>query len=227
MPADSPEARRVRFRTGTRGDIRVTAGFNVAGCTRRDQYRFLSGPISLPNADGIVSAGRLHEGWGCRAQAADLGEPESGWLFPSPKSASGHLEDVFKFYAPIGKVAGTKFWYHGLRNSFITVAERELLLPRSLTKRSLSAQRHHPLVSQLGSVPDGRPDRLARHRRVAVHDVVRIGAGRQIVQYDTDGNARAGDARLAVADFRIDSNLVAPVHRYVPRYMNGTRLTSL
>ena len=26
------------------------------------------------------------------------------------------------------------FWFHGLRNCFITVAERELMLPRSLTK---------------------------------------------------------------------------------------------
>ena len=77
----------------------------------------------------------------CRARAEESGEPETGWLFPSPKSASGHLEDVFKFYAPIGKVAGTKFWYHGLRNSFITVAERELLLPRSLTKRLVNHAR--------------------------------------------------------------------------------------
>ena len=77
----------------------------------------------------------------CRARAEISGEPESGWLFPSPKSASGHLEDVFKFYAPIGKVAGNKFWYHGLRNGFITVAERELLLLRSLTKRLVNHAR--------------------------------------------------------------------------------------
>ena len=77
----------------------------------------------------------------CRARTGDSGEPESVWLFPSPKSASGHMEDVFKFYAPIGKIAGTKFWYHGLRNSFITVAERELLLPRSLTKRPVNHAR--------------------------------------------------------------------------------------
>ena len=75
------------------------------------------------------------------ARTGDSGEPESVWLFPSPKSASGHMEDVFKFYAPIGKIAGTKFWYHGLRNSFITVAERELLLPRSLTKRPVNHAR--------------------------------------------------------------------------------------
>ncbi len=75
------------------------------------------------------------------AGTAESGEPLTGWVFPSPKSASGHLEEVFKFYAPVGRVAGTKFWFHGLRNSFITVAERELLLPRSLTKRLVNHSR--------------------------------------------------------------------------------------
>ena len=54
----------------------------------------------------------------------------SGWLFPSPKKArAGHVADVARFYEGIGKVAGTRFWFHGLRNAFITVAERELMLP--------------------------------------------------------------------------------------------------
>ena len=86
--------------------------------------------LELPITDQLAAVfGR------CRARVEELGEPGTGWLFPSSKSGSGHLEEVFKFYGPIGKVAGTKFWYHGLRNSFITVAERELLLPRSLVKR--------------------------------------------------------------------------------------------
>ena len=29
-----------------------------------------------------------------------------------------------------GEANGTRFWYHGLRNCFIAVAERDLLLPR-------------------------------------------------------------------------------------------------
>jgi len=33
------------------------------------------------------------------------------------------------------------FWFHGLRNAFITVAERELMLPRSLTKRLVNHAR--------------------------------------------------------------------------------------
>ncbi len=39
------------------------------------------------------------------------------------------------------KAAGTEFWFHGLRNSFISVAERELLLPRSLVKRLVNHSR--------------------------------------------------------------------------------------
>ena len=92
--------------------------------------------LELPITDQLAAVfGRR------RREAENSGEPVTGWLFPSPKSTSGHLEEVFKFYAPIGKVAGTKFWFHGLRNSFITVAERELLLPRSLTKRLVNHSR--------------------------------------------------------------------------------------
>ena len=57
------------------------------------------------------------------------------WVFPSLSSTSGHVEELHTHYARIGKVGGTKFWFHGLRKAFITVAERELMLPRSLTKR--------------------------------------------------------------------------------------------
>ena len=63
------------------------------------------------------------------------------WVFPSPSSASGHVEELHEHYARITKVGGAKFLFHGLRNAFITVAERELLLPRSLTKRLVNHAR--------------------------------------------------------------------------------------
>ena len=44
-------------------------------------------------------------------------------------------------YEAIGRTRGEKFWFHGLRNCFITVAERELLLPLSLTKRQVNHAR--------------------------------------------------------------------------------------
>ncbi len=37
--------------------------------------------------------------------------------------------------------AAALFWYHGLRNCFITVAERDLLPPQALTKRLVNHAR--------------------------------------------------------------------------------------
>ncbi|MDE3260744.1 MAG: integrase family protein [Acidobacteriota bacterium] len=85
-----------------------------------------------------------------RRRADCLGEPgvadrtrvrPRGWVFPSATSASGHVEELFHLYGRISRVAGTKFWFHGLRNAFISVAERELMLPRSLTKRLVNHAR--------------------------------------------------------------------------------------
>ena len=45
------------------------------------------------------------------------------------------------YYGAVGRAGGEKFWFHGLRNAFITVAERELMLPRSLTKRLVNHAR--------------------------------------------------------------------------------------
>ena len=58
-----------------------------------------------------------------------------GWAFPSETSASGHLESIQHLNARIGEAGGARFWFHALRNCFITVADRELMLPTSLTKR--------------------------------------------------------------------------------------------
>ena len=67
-------------------------------------------------------------------------EPE-GWVFPSSKSGAGHVAGVGHFHNGISEAGGAKFWFHGLRNAFITVAERELMLPRSLTKRLVNHAR--------------------------------------------------------------------------------------
>ena len=63
------------------------------------------------------------------------------WVFPSSSSASGHVEELHTHYARITEAGGAKFWFHDLRNAFITVAERELMLPRSLTKRLVNHAR--------------------------------------------------------------------------------------
>ena len=75
-----------------------------------------------------------------RRRAAGGGASE-GWVFPSRISRSGRVAELSHMYAAIGRTGGAKFWFHGLRNCFITVAERELLLPLSLTKRLVNHAR--------------------------------------------------------------------------------------
>ena len=64
-----------------------------------------------------------------------------GWVFPSAASKSGHISVLTHLYAPISRAGGKKFWFHGFRNCLITVADRELMLPRSLTKRLVNHAR--------------------------------------------------------------------------------------
>ena len=44
-------------------------------------------------------------------------------------------------YAPTALAGGAKFWFHAMCNCFITVAERDLMLLRSPTKRLVSHAR--------------------------------------------------------------------------------------
>ena len=76
-----------------------------------------------------------------RVENAAMPDALHEWVFPSALSGSGHIANLSHLYARIGKAAGTRFWYHGLRNCFITVAERDLLLPRALTKRLVNHAR--------------------------------------------------------------------------------------
>ena len=69
------------------------------------------------------------------AEREHFAEKARSWVFPSETSASGHLESIQHLNARIGEAGGAKFWFHALRNCFITVADRELMLPTSLTKR--------------------------------------------------------------------------------------------
>ena len=107
-----------------------------------------------------------------------------GWVFPSSKSGTGYVAGVGHFHNGISEAGGAKFWFHGLRNAFITVAERELMLPRSLTKRLVNharppdvtegyaadwtvdqlrepAQRIADRIDELMQSTEARPDRAA------------------------------------------------------------------
>ena len=72
---------------------------------------------------------------------AENGDASEGWVFPSSESRSGRVADLSHFYEAISRTDGAKFWFHGFRNCFITVAERDLLLPLSLTKRLVNHAR--------------------------------------------------------------------------------------
>ena len=76
-----------------------------------------------------------------RAEGEATAEEVRGWVFPSPSSVSAHVEELQAHYEGIGRAGGAKFWFHGLRNAFITEAERELMLPWSLTKRLVNHAR--------------------------------------------------------------------------------------
>ncbi len=90
-------------------------------------------PLELPVTRQLTALLERRAGTGA-------GPPRAGWVFPS-SSASGHIEELQHLYHRIGRTAGTKFWFHGFRNAFITVAERELMLPQSLTKRLVNHAR--------------------------------------------------------------------------------------
>ena len=93
-------------------------------------------PLELPITRQLVGIfeRRVAETGGSEA-------PTEGWVFPSSRSGVGHIAGVGHFHNDISEAAGTRFWFHGLRNAFITVAERELMLPRSLTKRLVNHAR--------------------------------------------------------------------------------------
>ena len=79
-----------------------------------------------------------------------------------------HLEGMQHLNARIGEARGARFWFHALHNCFITVADRELMLPTSLTKRLVNHARPHPrrdrgLRRRLDHGPT--PRRGPEHRR--------------------------------------------------------------
>ena len=79
------------------------------------------------------------------------------------------MQDIHHLYSCISKAGGAMFWFHGLRNCFITVAERELMLPSSLTKRLVNHARPNDVtkgyaadwtVSQLRAPAQNIADRI-------------------------------------------------------------------
>ena len=93
-------------------------------------------PLELPITRQLASILERRQ-----ADSESLPDRTRDWVFPSPAGTSGHVEDPHYLYPRITKTGGAKFWFHALRNCFITVAERELMLPSTLTKRLVNHAR--------------------------------------------------------------------------------------
>ena len=100
------------------------------------------------------------------------------------RGGSGHAVELQHLYRRISRAAGTKFWFHGFRNVFITVAERERMLPRSLTKRLVNHARGRDVtesyaadwsVEQLREPAQRIADRIDELARGVATD--RVGSG--------------------------------------------------
>jgi len=59
----------------------------------------------------------------------------TSWVFSSPANPEQPLSRPDSYYRAIVRHGGKPFWYHALRNCFVTVAAHELKLPESLVKR--------------------------------------------------------------------------------------------
>ena len=106
----------------------------------------------------------------------EAGGRDEGWVFPSSVSVTGHLKNLHRYHAGIGKAAGARFWFHGLRNAFITVAERDLMLPRPLTKRLVNHARDDDITE--GYAADWTVEQLREPaQRVADRIEVLMGSG--------------------------------------------------
>ena len=75
------------------------------------------------------------------ARRAEARPEEGRWVFASPTKPEQPLARPDSYYRAIVRHGGKPFWYHALRNCFVTVAAHELKLPESLVKRLVN---HRP-----------------------------------------------------------------------------------
>ena len=74
---------------------------------------------------------------------------------------AGHIHNPQHLYAPIALAGGARFWFHAMRSCFITVADRDLMLPRSLTKRLVNNARPGDVTE--GYAADWTVEQLRAH----------------------------------------------------------------
>ena len=130
------------------------------------------------------------------AERGELPEHSRGWMFPSETSASGRIMTLQQLNARIGEEGGAKFWFHVLRNCFITVTDRELMLPTSLTKRLVNHARPWNVTEGYASDWTGEQLRDAAQRIAdRIDELIQGGIGRT-----DDIGDRTGQAALTEPD---------------------------
>ena len=129
-------------------------------------------PLELPVTRQLVAI--------LQRRFADRGrfpERSRGWVFPSETSESGHMNSGMQYLnVRISEAGGARFWFHALRNCFITVANRDLMLPVSLTKRLVNHTRPQDVTE--GYAADWTMEQLrAAAQRVAdrIDELIRAG----------------------------------------------------
>ncbi|MDE0031153.1 MAG: integrase family protein [Deltaproteobacteria bacterium] len=157
-----------------------------------------------------------------RRRAGTSGAAVEGWVFPSLTSATGHLTGLHRYHVDISKAAGTRFWFHGLRNAFITVAERDLMLPRPLTKRLVNHARDDDITE--GYAADWTVEQL-REPAQATADRIEALMNTSVPTGDMrprgEGATRAGLTAAALAAFPVVWN------RGLATAETDTRLSSI
>ena len=114
---------------------------DMAGLVFRVEETKTGEPLELPVTRQLATI--LERRWTTRET---LSGQLRDWVFPSTASGSGRIPHLSHLYPPISEAGGAKFWFHGMRNCFITVAEHDLLLPRSLSKRLVNHARSNDVT---------------------------------------------------------------------------------
>lgn len=112
-------------------------------------------PLLLPFTRQLRAV--LERRWAAREGRRDAAALP--WVFTSSRSPSGRVGEVDAFYRRIERHGGKPFWFHAMRNCFITIASRDLLLPESLVKRLVNHSRPSGDVTQ-GYAADWTLDQL-------------------------------------------------------------------
>ena len=99
----------------------MTSGRDLEGRILRVEVTKAGEPLELPITWQLAAI--------FQRRRADSDEPDmglEGWLFRAPRKArSGHVSHLSQFYSGITEPGETRFWFHGLRDAFIVMTERE------------------------------------------------------------------------------------------------------